>query len=123
MRPWVLIGEHGDTKIFMVAVAEESLSIDLDTPPARLLSVVKALGEEQRLRMLRRLAAGGPASLQQLADHIGVAKSTAHHHLVQLRAAGLAVVELGEDKEYRVREGLAGDVAHLLDTYLRGGAR
>ena len=123
MRPWVLIGEWGDTKIFMVAVAEESLSIDLDTPPARLLSVVKALGEEQRLRMLRRLAAGGPASLQQLADHIGVAKSTAHHHLVQLRAAGLAIVELGEDKEYRIREGLPGDVAHLLDTYLRGGAR
>lgn len=123
MRPWVLIGEHADTKIFMVAASEESLAIDLETPPARLLTVVKALGEEQRLRILRRLAVGGPASLQQLADHIGVAKSTAHHHLVQLRAAGLTIVELNEDKEYRLRDGLVGEVAHLLDTYLRGGAR
>jgi DNA-binding transcriptional ArsR family regulator len=88
-----------------------------------MLSIVKALCEEQRLRILRRLAVGGPASLQQLADHIGVAKSTAHHHLVQLRAAGLAIVDLGDEREYRIRDGLAGEVAHLLDTYLRGGAR
>jgi DNA-binding transcriptional ArsR family regulator len=123
MRPWVCIGEHGDTKIFLVAVGDESLSADLDSPPARLLGVLKALGEEQRLRILRRLAVGGPMSLQQVAEHIGVAKSTAHHHMVQLRAAGLTIVDLGADRDFRIRDGLATDVGQLLDTYLRGGAR
>ena len=122
MRPWVVIGEHLDTKIFLVAVSDESLAADLDTPPARLVAIVKALGDVQRLRILRRLAAAGPCSLQQVADHIGVAKSTAHHHLVQLRAAGLTVVDLAADKAYRLRDGIAADVAQLLDTYLRGGA-
>jgi DNA-binding transcriptional ArsR family regulator len=123
MRPWVLISEYGDTKVFMVAVSEERLSADLDTPPARLLQVIKALAEEQRLRILRRLAASGSASLQEIADHIGVAKSTAHHHMVQLRAAGLTVVDLGADRDYRIRDGVGDDVRQLLDTYLRGGAR
>lgn len=123
MRPWVLISEYGDTKIFMVAVSEAVLYADVDTPPARLLQVVKALAEEQRLRILRRLASEGPASLQQIADHLGVAKSTAHHHLVQLRAAGLTVVDLGADRDFRIRDGVADDVRQLLDTYLTGGTR
>ncbi len=123
MRPWVLISEHADTKIFMVAVSSASLTADRDTPPPRLLQVVKALAEEQRLRILRRLVAEGPTSLQQIADHIGVAKSTAHHHLVQLRAAGLVVVDLGADREYHIRDGVGDDVRQLLDTYLTGGAR
>ncbi|HEV7677022.1 MAG TPA: DUF5937 family protein [Candidatus Dormibacteraeota bacterium] len=123
MRPWVLISEHNDTKVFMVAVSEERLSAGLDRPPGRLVQVFKALAEEQRLRILRRLASGGPASLQEIADHIGVAKSTAHHHMVQLRVAGLTVVDLGADRDFRIRDGVAADVQQLLDTYLRGGAR
>lgn len=123
MRPWVLISEHNDTKIFMVAVNDQSLRADLDTPPARLLHVFKALAEEQRLRILRRLATGGPMSLQEVADHIGVAKSTAHHHMVQLRAAGLTVVDLGADRDFRIRDDIGDDVQRLLDTYLTGGAR
>lgn len=123
MRPWVLISEHLDTKIFMVAVSEASLSADLDTPPARLVQMFKALAEEQRLRILRRLAVDGPATLQEIADHLGVAKSTAHHHLVQLRAAGLTVVDLGAERNFRIRDGVAEDVRRLLETYLRAGAR
>jgi len=121
MRPWVLIGERHDTKIFMVAVSVASLSADLDTPPARLLQMFKALAEEQRLRILRRLAAEGPATLQEIADHLGVAKSTAHHHLVQLRAAGLTVVDLGVERGFRIRDGVGEDVRLLLETYLRAG--
>ena len=122
MRPWVMIVDHADLKIFLVAVADESLSVDRDTPPARLLALTKALGEEQRLRILRRLRSG-PASLQQITDHLGIAKSTAHHHLVQLRSAGLVIVEMGQEKEYTLRDGIVGDLSQLLDTYLRGGAR
>jgi DNA-binding transcriptional ArsR family regulator len=121
MRPWVCIADDEAMKIFEVAVSEESLAAGSEHPPTRLVAMCKALGEEQRLRILRRLIAG-PASLQQIAEHLGVAKSTAHHHLVALRAAGLIVVQLGADREYAVRSGIVDELAALLGGYL-GEAR
>jgi DNA-binding transcriptional ArsR family regulator len=117
MRPWVLISEYERTKIFAYPVAAESLAAALDEPPPRLVALCKALAEEQRLRIIRRLA-DGPASLQQIADHLGVAKSTAHHHLVALRAAGLTRVTLGTDKEYSLRSDPVADLTDLLNAYL-----
>ena len=69
------------------------------------------------MRIIRRLS-DGPASLQQIADHLGLAKSTAHHHLVALRAAGLTRVTLGADKEYSLRGDPVVEVADLLKEYL-----
>ena len=117
MRPWVLISEYERTKIFAYPVAAESMAAALDDPPPRLVALCKALGEEQRLRIIRRLS-DGPASLQQIADHLGLAKSTAHHHLVALRAAGLTRVTLGADKEYSLRGDPVVEVADLLKEYL-----
>jgi DNA-binding transcriptional ArsR family regulator len=120
MRPWVLISEYDRTKIFMYPVAAENLTATPDDPPPRLLALGKALGEEQRLRIIRRLA-DGPLSLQQITDHLGLAKSTAHHHLVVLRAAGLVRVELGgTDKEYSLRDDPVSDLAAVLQAYLGG---
>jgi DNA-binding transcriptional ArsR family regulator len=117
MRPWVLISEYDRTKILAYPVAAGSLAASRDDPPARLVALCKALAEEQRLRLLRRLAEG-PMSLQQIADHLGLAKSTAHHHLVGLRAAGLVRVQLGADKEYSLRADAVTDVTDLLRAYL-----
>jgi ArsR family transcriptional regulator, cadmium/lead-responsive transcriptional repressor len=51
----------------------------------------RALADQGRVAMLRRLAVGD-ASLTELAEVAGVARSTAHHHLAQLRAAGLVTM-------------------------------
>ena len=57
----------------------------------RALRLGRALGDERRVRILRRLVAG-EASLGELAETAGLAKSTAHHHLAHLRAAGLVTL-------------------------------
>lgn len=120
MSPWVLIGDDEGLKMFFVAASGGAGDARRDEPSPRLLSMCKALAEEPRLRILRRLAAG-PASLQQLTEHLGSAKSTTHHHMVVLRAAGLTRVDLGSDHEYALREGLVPELAELLSTYLRAG--
>ena len=116
MRPWVLINERDRTRLFMYPVAEEALSSAPEDPPARLVTLYKALADPQRLRILRLLGSG-PVALQQIADHLGLVKSTAHHHLVILRSAGLVRISLGADKEYQLRGDLP-DAAALLGGYL-----
>ncbi len=116
-RPWNLLTEHGDAKLICYPVADESLEEDPDAPPARLVKLYRALGDERRLRTLRKLAAGS-STLQELADAVGVKKSTMHHHLGILRAAGLVRVKSGEDMRYSLRHDLLPDVAALLESYL-----
>jgi len=119
MRPWVMMAENRDTKLFLYPVAAESLEEGGDAPPQRLVALCKALADPQRLRLLRRLASG-PMSLQQVADHLGCAKSTAHHHGLALRVAGLVRVAVAQENEYSLREDLVPDVAGLLDAYIHG---
>src|SRR5829696_1294032 len=112
MRPWIVLWEHRDTKIFCypIAPAEEG------TSPAEVARVYKALGDEGRLKLLRRLAAG-PLRLSEAATELGIAKSTAHHHLAILRQAGFVAVRDADDKVYTLRRDLplAGE---LLSGYL-----
>jgi DNA-binding transcriptional ArsR family regulator len=88
--PWLLLCQHRDARIICYAVgqaggdAEEALG-------ERALRLGRALSDERRIRILRRLVAG-EATLAELADVAGLAKSTAHHHLAQLRAAGLVTL-------------------------------
>ena len=79
----------------------------------------RALGDGRRVAILRRLASGD-ATLDELAGAAGLAKSTAHHHLAQLRAAGLVTLR-GNARGYWYAlrsEGLAeaqraiGDLVH-----------
>ena len=96
-RPWLLLCQHRDARIICYPVAE--------TPEAerdvgeRALTLGRALADEARVAIVRRLAAG-EASLNELTELLGLARSTAHHHLGQLRAAGLVVVR-GNARSYR----------------------
>ena len=70
MRPWVILWEHKSTKIFCYPIApvpEEGAS------PAEVARVYKALGDEGRLKLLRRLSEG-PMKLSEAAAELGVAK-------------------------------------------------
>jgi len=117
IRPWVLIVERNGTRIFCYSVAEENLGGDPDAPPSWLVQFYKALGDERRLSILRRLAEG-PASLGELVEHLDLAKSTVHHHVRQLRTAGLVRVTVGEDREYSLRTGAVPEAARLLEGFL-----
>jgi DNA-binding transcriptional ArsR family regulator len=119
-RPWVSHIDHHDVEILLYPVADESVSAETDAPPLRLLRLSKALADEKRLRILRTLASG-EMTLMQLAESFGVPKTTMHHHLIQLRSAGLVSVEMGT-KRYRLRHDVLPDVAQLLAGYLGGAA-
>lgn len=115
-RPLVAHVEVGDALLIIYPVADESVTAETGTPPPRLVRLSKALGDEKRLRILRSLA-GGEKTLMELAEAFGVAKTTMHHHMIILRAAGLVSVGVGS-KRYRLRQEAVPDVGALLSGYL-----
>jgi hypothetical protein len=122
MRPWNVMSAWDGTYILSYPVADESLGIDAGAPPGTLVRLHKALGDEKRLRMLKVLA-GGTATLQELARATGLAKSSAHHHLVILRSAGLVLVTTGEESVYTLRRDFIPEAAAMLGSFLEGWPR
>jgi DNA-binding transcriptional ArsR family regulator len=114
-RPWSIFTELGDTKIVCYGLLDSHVSGD--APPDPLVAAYKALGDETRLRLLRRLAAG-PATLQELTELTGLAKSTVHGHLLVLRTGGLVVADVSKKTGYRLRRETIAESAALLDSYL-----
>jgi DNA-binding transcriptional ArsR family regulator len=117
MRPWNVLCSHDDVFILGYPVADQSLGIDATAPPPALLRLYKALADEKRLRMLKILARGS-ATLQQLADGVGLAKSSAHHHLVILRSAGLVRVTAEEVSRYTLRRDVIPEASALLEAFV-----
>ena len=116
-RPWVVLCESPDAYIMAYPVSSRTLSSDPDTPPAWLVKLHKALGDEKRLKVLRRLA-DGDASLVELAAELDIAKTTLHHHMMLLRAAGLIRVHVGQDKRFSLREETLPEAATYLNHYI-----
>lgn len=119
VRPWVAITGHGSLRLFVYPVSEAVLSADPDAPSPWMLGFYKALADESRLRILNALAVG-PASLGQLAERLGLAKSTVVHHMRVLRTAGLVLITVGEEKEYSLRTQVIPEAARMLSAYLSG---
>ena len=72
----------------------------------------------RRLRILKTLSSGS-YTLQELADEFGVAKTTIHHHLIQLRSAGLVRMRMS-DKRFSLRRYAIDNLGELLNRYLNG---
>ena len=121
MRPWVILWEYKGAKIFCYPIAPPPEDAEAGSP-AELARLYKALGDEKRLRLLKRLS-DGPLTLGQAASELGLAKSTAHHHLAILRHAGFVTVRAEDEKVYnlRLRPDLP-EAGELLAAYL-GGSR
>jgi len=101
----VLLCQHRRTRIICYPAA-----VDEPAERDRLLLVGRALGDPKRVALLERLR-GGEASLDELAAAIGLARSTTHHHLAQLRAARLITFR-----------GNAGGYFYVLDREAFGAA-
>ncbi|HKF18755.1 MAG TPA: winged helix-turn-helix domain-containing protein [Candidatus Dormibacteraeota bacterium] len=116
-RPWVNHDRHRNTLVMQYPVGEDALAPSVEEARRRrILRIAKVLADESRLRALRRLAES-PWTLQELADDLDLGKSTMHHHLAALRAAGLLRVRL-HDKRYSLRIGPLSEVSGLLGDYL-----
>jgi len=116
-RPWITQDRQGDTLVISYPIAEAALaSSPEEARRRRVLRLAKALSDETRLRALRRLAVSN-LTLQELADELGVSKSTMHHHLAALRSAGLLRLRFGE-KRYSLRTAPLAQMSGLLDAYV-----
>ena len=91
LRPFIAPVETGTRLTLLCSVADESFDVDPAAPPRRLVQVATALGDELRLRILRELARG-EATATEVADRLGVDRTSLHHHLGILRSAGLVSV-------------------------------
>lgn len=129
-RPLSLIDVYRGTLIVYYGLADEFINSDPEAPPSWLVRTYKALSDDRRLRILRRVSEE-PASLDDLSEMLGLTKSTVHHHIAQLRGAGLIRVHVPADKSgrpaekssgrknYSVREESLAAANEFLDSYLR----
>jgi DNA-binding transcriptional ArsR family regulator len=117
LRPWDVFWEQDEAMLVGVGIPDREPSDDPEAPPDRLVRLARALGDERRLRILRRLLAGS-FSLQELAAQLETPKTTLLHHLVILRSAGIVRVGPGPQGRYSLRPGVARELHRLLDAYL-----
>jgi DNA-binding transcriptional ArsR family regulator len=117
MRPWLVIGETLDAEVISTVVADQFLVLPSEAPPPGLLKLAKALSDESRLRLLRRMASG-PVSLSEATEALDVTKATAHHHLSILRQAGLVSMRgTGRGTRYALRSDPADAAKDALSDY------
>lgn len=97
----------------------DALPTPADLPSPNLLRLTHALSDESRLRMLRFLA-DGPRSLTEVARFAGLSQPTVHHHLTQLRAAGLVRIHfsLSSPNRYSLRPHALEQLSAKLGDYL-----
>ena len=114
-RPWVYMSEYKRVKIFCYPITLDRAPAG-PGDPASLVRIYKALGDESRLKLLKRLQAG-PISLTDAAQEVGLAKSTTHHHLAILRQAGFVLIQEGDDT-YRLRTDMPPEPGALLQQFL-----
>jgi DNA-binding transcriptional ArsR family regulator len=91
LRPFLAPIEHGPTVIYLCSVADEAFDDDPAAPPRRLVKVAAAMGDPLRLRILRALAER-ELTASEIADLLGVERTSLHHHLGILRSAGLLAI-------------------------------
>ena len=90
LRPSLLLCQHRDARVICYPLPREHVDPEIALSE-QAVTVGRALADETRVRILRHLAVES-ASLDVLAERVGLARSTAHHHLGQLRAAGLVTL-------------------------------
>ncbi len=104
--------------MYMIGYPCDALPTAEDEPPPSLLRLTRGLADKNRLRILRFLAEG-PRSFMEIVRYVDLAKSTTHHHLIALRAAGLVQLQtsiLGSNDRYILRT----SALDKLELHIRG---
>ena len=121
IRPWIVLGARHDAEVITTVVADQFVSLPSEAPSPALLRLFKALADESRLKLLRRMSTG-PISLTEATAELDVAKATAHHHLSILRQAGLVATRgEGRSSRYSLREDPPDAAREALASYVRPG--
>lgn len=119
-RPYNFVLGGDDWRLFGYPIADEALDEgDPFAPPAAVVRLHRALGDETRLRILRLLV-GRDHYLTEIATALELSKPTIKHHLALLRAAGLVTLtEEGGLSYYSLRRGTIESHGSGLLQYLK----
>jgi DNA-binding transcriptional ArsR family regulator len=122
LRPFIAPVEWNTTLLLLVSVADETVDAVSGGPPRRVVKIAAALGDELRLRILHELAAN-ERTASELAEQLGVDRTSLHHHLGILRSAGLVAIRAeGVDYwRYSLRTDSLDRATAALGAYLRTG--
>jgi len=118
-RPVVYYVEHRDMTLLMYPVAEESVQGGELAVPGRLVKLAKALADEGRLKVLYALR-DHDLPVRELAERLGVPRTTLWHHILILKDAGL-IRTTGSgpgQTALQLREEAVPDVGELLERFL-----
>jgi DNA-binding transcriptional ArsR family regulator len=104
----LVLAQHRSSRLIAYLYAPDRSSED------RLLALGRALADPKRVEILA-LIGRGVGRAADLVDATGLTRSTVHHHLAQLRDAGLVALE-GNARAYTYvpRRAAAGDAAALV---------
>jgi DNA-binding transcriptional ArsR family regulator len=110
---------HRDRTLVMYPVSEESVQGSDFGPPARLVKLAKALADEGRLKVLYALRERD-LTTAEIAERLGVPRTTMWHHVLILRGAGLirTVRSNANQTSYQLREEALPEIGELLDGFL-----
>lgn len=105
----------------IVAYPTDPLPAPTDGLPVSVRRLIRALDDDSRLQLLAELRSG-PRSFTELVARAGLAKSTVHHHLVTLRAAGLVWFHSagGTNDRYSLRLEALDRLSPELKAYFKG---
>ncbi|CDO04569.1 Helix-turn-helix domain protein [Oceanobacillus picturae] len=114
-RPWSIVADLEDTKVFYYPVANESIAPEDSYMPNNFLVLRhKALGDEMRLRIVKLLFEKS-RSLNELTGLLKLGKSTIHHHLKILRSAKLVEIK---NSRYVLKQHALFSLSEELELYL-----
>jgi predicted transcriptional regulator len=103
----------------MTGITDTSITGD------QLLSILAALANPQRLRIIAALQSNGRNYVSQLAREIGISRPLLHLHLQKLEEAGLVTsqLELSQDGKALNYFAVAGFALHLTPASIAAGAK
>lgn len=120
-RPYNFLLGGGEWRMFGYPIADTALDVtDPLAPPAAVIRLHRALGDETRLRILRLLR-DRDLYLTEIAQHLDLSKPTIKHHLALLRAAGLVTItDAGSVIYYSLRPTRLDDASDEIKRFLLG---
>jgi DNA-binding transcriptional ArsR family regulator len=103
----------------MIEITDTSITGD------QLLSILAALANPQRLRIIAALQSNGRNYVSQLAREIGISRPLLHLHLQKLEEAGRVTgqLELSQDGKALNYFAVAGFALHLTPASIAAGAK
>jgi len=120
-RPYNFLLGSDDWRLFGYPIADAAMdAADPMAPPASVVRLHRALGDETRLRILRLLR-DRDLYLTEIAQQLDLSKPTIKHHLALLRSAGLiTVTEAGSVIYYSLRPARLDDASDEIKRFLVG---